>query len=272
MKKVLVIIVLLVGSILASPTKIYIWDNDLAGVFQNPDSTDPNDKIGSEKYVREALVANGYTNITMSTDFPTNISQYAAVFVLDGFYPNTGTITETQQETLANYIQIMSGRLYIEGGDFGYNYRNGTLFSMLGATYNADGRQYYGLNQGNVNFATGCAGTIASGLHVKYPGYNANISDNYLDELSLAAGFKNNVLLFTSDRNGIVANGRVIANTDTYGTSTYRTIYSSLLFSGLQNGSGNNNRTYLMNLYLNYMAVQTRVAPTSLGAIKASFR
>lgn len=260
------IITLAVCGVATDHPKIFIWDNDIGGVFPNPDNLSQD--IGSEVNLRNALLANGYTDITMSTTLPYDLSQYTVVFVLDGFFPFTGTITDNYQSTLVDYLANQSGRLYIEGGDFGYNYRNGPLFSYLGANFGSDG---FPFQTGNVNHAEGQFGTFAAGLIFNYPGYMSNISDNYLDDITFDTD-TTSFLVFYSDTHGPNSNGRCVAYKNTLGTNNYHTIYSTFIFSGLQNGTGNNTRNHLMSLYMDFFEWTVGVEPTTLGNIKALYR
>ncbi len=259
------IIILAIYGIATDHPKIFIWDNDIGGVFPNPDNMSQD--IGSEVHLRAALIANGYTDITMSTVMPFDLSQYTVVFVLDGFFPYTGTISDSYQNVLVDYLANKSGRLYIEGGDFGFNYRNGPLFSYLGANFGSDGNPY---QTGNVHHALGQPNSFASGLSFNYPGYQDNISDNYLDVIGIDSDpLTDSFLVLYSDTFGA---GRCVAYKKTVGINTYYTIYSSLIFSGLQNGSGNNTRNHLMSLYMDFFEWTIGVEPTSLGNIKALYR
>ena len=260
------IITLAVCGIASDHPKIFIWDNDIGGIFPNPDNM--SQSIGTEVNLRAALMANGYTDITMSTVLPYDLSQYTVVFVLDGMFPYTGTITDNYQNILVNYLQNQSGRLYLEGGDFGYNYRNGPLFSYLGALFQYDG---YAYQYGNVHQAVGGPLSFANGLTFNYPGYESNISDNYLDELTVNP-ITTSVLVFSSIGHQGKSNGRCVAYKNTTGTNTYHTIYSTFIFSGLQNGTGNNNRNHLMSLYMDFFEWTIGVEPTTLGNIKALYR
>lgn len=262
------IITLAVCGIATDHPKIFIWDNDIGGTFPNPDNM--SQFIGTEVNLRAALLANGYTDITMSTTLPYDLSQYTVVFVLDGMFPYTGTITDNYQNILVDYLHSQSGRLYIEGGDFGYNYRNGPLFSYLGAAYKYDGFAY---QHGNVHHALGAPSSFASGLSFNYPGYQSNISDNYLDEIDTDLDpLTNSFLVFSSDSQGQQSNGRCVAYKNTQRTNNYHTIYSTFIFSGLQNGSGNNTRNHLMSLYMDFFEWTIGVEPTTLGNIKALYR
>jgi hypothetical protein len=260
------IITLAVCGITTDHPRIFIWDNDIGGVFPNPDNMSQN--IGTEVNLRAALLANGYSDVTMSTTLPYDLSQYTVIFVLDGMFPYTGTITDDYQNILVDYLTNKNGRLYIEGGDYGFNYRNGPLFSYLGANFGSDGFPY---QTGNVHLAEGQFGTFAAGLTFNYPGYKSNISDNYLDSIAInpdTTGF----LVFYSDTHSQIGNGRCVAYKTTTGTNNYHTIYSTFIFSGLQNGTGNNNRNHLMSLYMDFFEWSVGVEPTTLGNIKALYR
>jgi hypothetical protein len=264
---VFIITLAVMGSATDHP-KIFIWDNDIGGVFPNPDNQSQN--IGTEVNLRAALLANGYTDITMSTTMPYDLSQYTVVFVLDGMFPYTGTITDNYQNVLVDYLANKNGRLYIEGGDFGYNYRNGPLFSYLGAAFSYDGFPY---QTGNVHHAVGAPNSFANGLTLTYPGYKTNKSDNYLDEIDTDLDpLTDSFLVFSSDTMFHASNGRCVAYHNTVDPNDYHTIYSTFIFSGLQNGAGNNTRNHLMSLYMDFFEWTIGVEPTTLGNIKALYR
>ena len=95
---------------------ILIWDNDGNDV---PDGTN-----GTEYFINQSLNALGYTNVTLTAQGEDlanyDLSNYTVVFALFGMAAGTGNLTPGQETQLTNYLDA-GGRLYVEGGDIGFN-------------------------------------------------------------------------------------------------------------------------------------------------------
>jgi hypothetical protein len=238
---------------------VLVWDHDMDQAFTDPDDGDGS--MGSEVNVRAALEANGVTVVT-STVLPADLSPYEAVFVLCGWWPNDGPLSQAELSRLEGYLNRFGARLYIEGGEVGNRYGNTPFYSLLGAEFVDDGRPK---EEGNINEAQGLG--ELEGLRYTYPGYQSEACDNFIDEINAEGAGE---VIMRSKRAGNQSNGRVV-RVDGYG---YRAIYSTFPFGALKNG--NHTRTQLMAEYVEFLGIsagyQSGVTPSSLGRLKAGFR
>lgn len=122
MKKIIVLLIILSVSmaILAQHyegMKVYIWDNDGGRKFQNPDN--PESFIGYEENLIKAFQSIGFDKqIVVSTDFPANPEEFAAIFVIAGDRPAEGVMFKDEQlEKLRWYLETWHGCLYMEGNN-----------------------------------------------------------------------------------------------------------------------------------------------------------
>jgi hypothetical protein len=250
--------IIVFGTVPAAGT-VLVWDHDMDQAFTDPDDGDGS--MGSEVNVRAALEANGITVVT-STVLPADLSGYEAVFVLCGWWPNSGPLSQAELSRLEGYLNRIGARLYIEGGEVGNRYGSTPFYSLLGAEFVDDGRPK---EEGNINEAQG-VGEL-EGLRYTYPGYQSEDCDNFIDEINAEGAGK---VIMRSKRAGNQSNGRVV-RIDGYG---YRAIYSTFPFGALKNGNHTRNR--LMAEYVEFLEIggglQSGVAPSSLGRVKAGFR
>ncbi|UCE26987.1 MAG: hypothetical protein JSW52_11670 [Candidatus Coatesbacteria bacterium] len=261
--KLILIAVTVVGfATVPAASTVLVWDHDMNQAFTDPDDGDGS--MGSEVNVRAALEANGVTVVT-STVLPTDLSPYEAVFVLCGWWPNDGALSQAELSRLEGYLNRLRARLYIEGGEIGNRYGNTLFYSLLGAEFADDGRPK---EEGNMNEAQGIG--WLEGLRYTYPGYKTEDCDNFIDEINADADGE---VIMRSKRAGNQSNGRVV-RIDAGPPYDYRAIYSTFPFGALKNGT--HTRTQLMGRYVAFLGIgagyQTGVAPASLGRVKAGFR
>lgn len=122
MKKIIVLLIILSVSIAVfaqhyEGMKVYIWDNDAGRQFQNPDN--PEKFIGYEQNLINAFQNIGFDKqIVVSTDFPANPEEFAAIFVVCGDRPAEGVMFKDEQlEKLRWYLETWHGCLYMEGNN-----------------------------------------------------------------------------------------------------------------------------------------------------------
>jgi len=241
---------------------VLIWDHDMDQAFTDPDDGDGS--MGSEVNVRAALEANGAA-VETSAVLPADLSPYEAVFVLCGWWPDDGALSQAELSRLEGYLGRSSARLYVEGGEVGNRYGDTPFYSLLGAEFADDGRPK---EEGNIDEAQGIG--WLEGLRYTYPGYGTEDCDNFIDEINAAGAGE---VIIRSKRAGNVSNGRVV-RIDAGAPYDYRAIYSTFPFGALKNG--NHTRTQLMREYVEFLEIgagyQSGVAPASLGRVKAGFR
>jgi hypothetical protein len=162
----------------ANPS-ILIWDNDRDRVFPHPDSIVSPPIVGCEELIEESLARSGYTDITVSTDLPVDLSSYGVIFVCLGWrdseHDTAGTITLDEQSRLAMFL-ASTGPIYIEGNDFARDYDTTGFLQLFGAEYLSDGEQ-----TANLTHVTGIAGTFTENLEYEYL-YTLG-PDSYPDEI-----------------------------------------------------------------------------------------
>jgi hypothetical protein len=257
----LVTIVVACTAVSAAGT-VLVWDHDMNQAFTNPDTGEG--AMGSEVNVRAALEANGVT-VETSTVLPADLSPYEAVYVLCGWWPNDGALSQAELTRLEGYLMRTGARLYIEGGEIGNRYGSTPFYSLLGAEFADDGRPK---EEGNINEAQG-VGEL-EGMRYTYPGYRSEDCDNFIDEINAAGDGE---VVMRSKRAGNQSNGRVvrISANEPY---DYRAVYSTFPFGALKNG--NHTRTQLMAEHLNFLGIEggyhSDVTPMSLGRVKAVFK
>jgi len=208
---------------------ILIWDNDGNDA---PDGTN-----GTEYFINQSLSALGYTNVTLSAQGEDlanyDLSNYTVVFALFGMAAGTGNLTLPQETQLTDFLNA-GGRLYVEGGDVGFQAADGAgsgefsnLWPYLKANYISNGGSY-----GNLN---GMKSYLSDGMNFDYTGDNSS-----MDVISPSAGgfgmFNNTTNTLAVGHNG-----------------TYRTILFSFQFGGLKN-SNTSTRDVLMNRMMHFFS------------------
>jgi hypothetical protein len=149
----------------ANPS-ILIWDNDQDKTFLHPDSAGTPPLIGCEELIAESLVDAGYTDLSVTTDLPLDLSGYGVIFICLGWrdsqFDSAGMITSDEQNRLAVFL-ANTGPIYIEGNDFARDYSGTAFLDLFGAEYIADG------TPGDLLHVTGIVGTFTEGLEYEYP-------------------------------------------------------------------------------------------------------
>jgi len=255
LKKTAFLILLAVFAVAAQSILVVDYDNGLT--FTNPDGSGD---VDSEEALLAALDDNGSNyDIVVgdeNTQLPTDLSAYDQVFLLLGNFYLSKVLSYNDQQALVSFAQ--SGWLYLEGGDVGDDYHDTELWNLLGADYLHNGNPYH---KGNVETLTGVPGTPGENLTFDCPGYQTNLSDSYLDELTNDGG----TVIFTSSPVGNISNARVVYQQ----VDSRTTIVSSILFGSLADG-GSTKAEYLDSL-LNTYNPPTTIEQTTWGQIKASF-
>jgi hypothetical protein len=261
-KSISIVLVVTAFTAVSAAGTVLIWDHDMNQAFTNPDTGEGT--MGSEVNVRTALVANGLA-VETSTVLCADISPYEAVFVLCGWWPNSGDLSQAELTRLEDYLMRTGACLYIEGGEIGNRYGDTPFYSFLGAEFVDDGRPK---EEGNINEAQG-VGEL-EGLRYTYPGYQSEDCDNFIDEINAVGDGQ---IIMRSKRAGNQSNGRVvrIAASPPY---DYRAIYSTFPFGALKDG--NHTKNQLMAEHVEFLGIgggyYTGVVPSSLGRVKAGFK
>lgn len=241
-----------------SDATVLVWDNDAGATLADPET---GDTVGTEYALVNALNNCSEIDDVQTLQYlPDDLNSYQAIFVLLGFYPYNGSLTPAEMDRLIDFIDTGKS-LYIEGGDFGHNYSATELFQRFDTVYEYDGRIY---TDGNVDEVVGMSGTFVEGISLQYNAYQTELADNYIDELSEDTDGQ---IIFTSKVGGVRTNGRAVLATD----STSTLICSSFIFGSLKDGLGDNNKNYLMNLYVGNMDLTAPIQSVSFGKIKILF-
>jgi hypothetical protein len=241
--------------------QVLVWDHDNGQTFKEPTSGEP---VGTELAVTEALAANGVTDVRKRNFLPYDLSDYEAVFVLCGFWPDDGTLTYTERDILVAYL-AGGGNLYIEGTELARRYGCSSLFNMMGASFADDGRT---MEEGNVNVAEGIGPW--AGISFDYYSYQKDGPDAFVDELLATSG----EAVVRSRRAGNKSNARVVRRAGE-SEPAYRAVASSVIFGALTDGE--HTKSDLMEIYLEFFGVSGNnnnigIAPASLGRVRALFR
>ncbi|MCD4733601.1 hypothetical protein K8R78_05130 [bacterium] len=248
MRKTIFLILAIALSVSAQSILVADYDNGLT--FTNPDGSG---EVDSEAALLTALDNNG-SSYDLVSQLPSDLSAYDQVFLLVGAFSHSKILGYDDQQALVSFAQ--SGWLYLEGGDVGDDYHGTELWNLLGADYLHDGNPYH---EGNVETLTGVPGTPGENLTFDCPGYQTNLSDSYLDELTNDGG----TVIFTSAPVGNISNARVVYQQ----VDSRTTIVSSILFGSLADG-GSTKAEYLESLLDTY-SPPTSIEETTWGQIKA---
>jgi len=211
---------------------LLVWDNDGGDL---PDGVN-----GCEHFVNASLQTLGYSNVTVTSQGENltsyNLSNYTVVFALIGMAPVTGNISGEEETALTDFLDD-GGRLYIEGGDVGFQANDGagsgefsSLWPYLKANYVSNGASFGQLN--------GTASLFTDDMQFDYSG-----NDTSMDVLSPAAGAFS---LFENDTNatGIAHNG------------SYRTVCLSFQFGGLSDGNQSSTRDGFMARTMHFFSYE----------------
>ena len=240
--------------------QVTILDNDAdVVIWLHADVTDPNiaqkaqqrglteaqvrtmaQRPESHSALQAALTANGKSSIVVTDITSVNLSQFEAVFVILGIFPNNHVVLNNSAEALAivNYIQA-GGKVYMEGADMWYydpasagGHDFAPLFGLDGAEDGID-------DLGNV---FGVTGTFTQNMNYTYSGQN-----NYIDHLTpINGGFT-----IHTNPSQLPPYDAGIAYSNTGNNS--KTIGNAFEFGGLNDNSASSfTKANLMQQYLNH--------------------
>jgi len=147
-----------------------------------------------------------------ATSLPENLNLYSCVFICLGVYSQNTTLSDSDGQQLANYLDA-GGTLYMEGGDTWYYDNPTAVHGMFGINGTSDG-------SGDLGTINGVSGTFTKGMIFDYNGDN-----NWIDHLeAIGSG----TLIFN---NQSPAYSCAVAND----AGNYKTIGASFEFGGLVN-------------------------------------
>jgi hypothetical protein len=195
---------------------------------------------------------NCLTNLGVGADvvdsWPENMNLYSSLFVCLGMYPENYTLTQSEGQELANYLEI-GGNIYMEGGDT-WAYDDQTpvhpMFNIKGLSDGSNG----------LNYILGKDSTFTEGLLYSYAG-----DDSWIDQIEPEGD------AFTIFQHQAPEFILAVANDE----GSYRTIGSSFEFGGLEEGSST--KDYLMHKYLEFFGIESiyvGVADNHLDQISSS--
>jgi len=177
----------------------------------------------------EAMAANDMV-AEYSEIFPGDLSLYSSVFLCLGIYSDNHTLTSTEGQALADYLND-GGNLYMEGGDTWFYDTQTPVHSMFGLNATSDGA-------GDLGTVSGISGTFTDGMSFNYSGDN-----NWIDHIQATGSaidiFENQSPLY----------GTGVA----YDAGTYKTIAASHEFGGFDDGTSPSTKEELMNAYLEFL-------------------
>jgi hypothetical protein len=216
----------------SSDEPMLIWDND------NGDT--PDGINGSEQFINVSLATLGYTNVTVTQQNENlsnyNLSNYTVIFALLGMAPGTGNVTPGEETAFTDYLDN-DGRLYIEGGDVGFHGadNNGSgelanLWPYLKSNYVSNGSSHDHLN--------GTASYITGDMNFSITGGNTS-----MDVISPSAS----AFGMFSDGNDVFGVGY---------NGTYRTVFFSFEFGGLESSEAPSTRDYLMSRLIHFFSFE----------------
>jgi PKD repeat protein len=190
---------------------------------------------------------NNFVSADYSTTFPADISQYSAVFVALGTYPDNHQLSSAEGQMLADFLTA-GGKLYMEGGD-AWVYDPETAVRPM---FKIDG-----VLDGSADLSTlsGISGTMTAGMSMAYAGDNS-----YIDHISpldpAFTIFKNITPLYLS----------AVA----YDGGTYKTIGSSFEFSGLTDAVAPSTKDEYMLQIINFFGLLNSPLTANFSADHAS--
>ncbi|MFH0943645.1 MAG: C25 family cysteine peptidase [Planctomycetota bacterium] len=184
--------------------------------------------------IEASMTANGMSyDSTLS--WPSNLSDYRALFICLGIYSDNTVLDTTQANALVAFMQG-GGCVYMEGGDcWAYDSNRAIYSGAFGISGTDDGTSDTGTILGQ-------SGTIAAGLSLSYTGDN-----NWMDHLSALPGA---TLIF---RNQSPVYGNGVARD----TKTHRSIGVSFEFGGIADGPGGTKDQW-MGTILRYFSARWR--------------
>ena len=166
------------------------------------------------------------------TSFPADLSLYRSIFVCLGIYSSNHTLSTTEGQDLADYLNS-GGKLYMEGGDTWAYDSQTAVYSMFNIEGVADGTS-------DMSAVAGQTGTFTEGMSFSYSGENS-----YMDHLNpISPAF-----LILENQSPVYGTGVA------YDAGTYKTIGVSHEFGGLTDGASPSTKTELMYEYLDFFGL-----------------
>jgi len=114
--------------------------------------------------IQSAITAAGFSS-DLTTNIPADVNIYSSVFVCLGIYSDNHTLSSSEGQTLANYLDN-GGALYMEGGDTWYYDTQTAVHSMFNINGQSDGSS----DLGTIN---GQSGTFTEDMSFSYSGDNS---------------------------------------------------------------------------------------------------
>ncbi len=177
---------------------------------------------------------NCLSNLSVGADYatsmPDNLQLYSSVFVCLGIYSSNHSLSATEGQLLADYLDG-GGNLYMEGGDTWFYDEPTAVHPMFGITGQEDGSDDLGTILGQ-------EGTFTEGMSFSYSGEN-----NWIDHIAP----NGSAFLIFENQSPVYGTG--VANIG----ETYRTIGCSHEFGGIDNGAFT--QDYLMYKYLEFFGI-----------------
>jgi len=166
------------------------------------------------------------------TDFPSDLNLYATIFVCLGVYPQNHSLSSSEGQTLANYLNN-GGSLYMEGGDTWYFDQSTAVHEMFYINGTSDG----GNDLGTI---VGKEGAFTEGMSFSYNGENSWM--DHIEPITPA-------LMIFENESPLYGTGVA------YDDGDYKTIGASHEFGGLLDASSPSTKEELMAAYLNFLGI-----------------
>jgi subtilisin family serine protease len=230
----------------AGRAPILIWNHDDSDLPFNGSGDEFTLGDGEEVPFEVSLENLGYESETLF-DLPSDLTGYQAIIVVLGYYDENDTlITPPERNRLISFMDD-GGDVYMEGVDFGYDYRRTSLYGYFYCNYLGDGNP---ASTGNVSTLNGTSGTITEGMSFAYD--SQGLPDHYVDEISAKAGAS----LIWEDQYNI---GRGVSY-DTGGAS--QRVHTTTMLGGMYDGSSPNTRDeYLYNVVFDFFGISPTPVP-----------
>ncbi len=179
----------------------------------------------------DAMANNGVAAEYVAS-FPDDLNLYSSVFLCLGVYPDNHTLTDSEGQSLADYLNA-GGNLYMEGGDTWFYDPQTVVHPMFSIDPQADG-------SGDLSTIAGKTGTFTEGMSFGYGGDN-----NWIDQI----GASNSAFVILENQAPVYGTGVA------YDQGTYKTIGASHEFGGLDDGASPSTKDELMNEYLVFFGI-----------------
>lgn len=175
------------------------------------------------------------------TSIPEELTIYSSAFVFLGVYSSNHTLTTSEGQQLADFLNA-GGMLYMEGGDTWYYDDPTAVHDMFHINAVSDG-------SGDLGTINGMSGTFTEGMSFSYSGEN-----NWIDQIEPGVG----AVMILENQNPNY--GTAVA----YDAGTYKTIGASHEFGGL--GTSEATQEELITKYLSYFEVISTSVTASFAA------